>query len=148
MMDVIMVSHKTVSFILKYSPFKHQMNKIFLPMVLTWPHKFIHIWVAYDFFKAALAVYFISWHLALSTLSQLLNINLLLYNQDHHEYTACLVYAGLSYDSFFFYYQFWFSYSLSLHAGLSQPIKKYLLSVHCVIISLHTLYFSPYHFNS
>ena len=34
MMDGTMFSHKTVSVILKLYPFKHQMNKIFLLVVL------------------------------------------------------------------------------------------------------------------
>jgi len=35
LMDVIMFNHKTDSFILTYCPFKHQMNKIFLLVMLT-----------------------------------------------------------------------------------------------------------------
>jgi len=75
---------------------------------------FAYIHAPHDFLNATLVVCYIS----SPTLSQFHNIDILLYRQDDHELTTCLIYAFHLCDLFLFHYESSFFHLLSSHAGL------------------------------
>jgi len=86
LIDAIIFNHKTDSFILTYSPFKHQINKIFLLVVLTSYLSFYSPRGTVQLFKCLFGNLLDFFSPSVHNIpSQLHNIIYLLYYHDHHK---------------------------------------------------------------